>query len=128
MIRRPPRSTRTDTLFPYTTLFRSSAVLQAAEVWRCPRDRRRDCYRLPPHVAAAFLSVVLAPRRFPDHLAGRHILDDARPAGGCRRAARIQAWTGPHSRHHPGDVGRKDRKNVVEGKRGSDIVDHEWGR
>src|SRR3546814_6998285 len=26
MIRRPPRSTRTDTLFPYTTLFRSSAA------------------------------------------------------------------------------------------------------
>src|SRR3546814_16006090 len=25
MIRRPPRSTRTDTLFPYTTLFRSAA-------------------------------------------------------------------------------------------------------
>src|SRR3546814_11881113 len=25
MIRRPPRSTRTDTLFPYTTLFRSGA-------------------------------------------------------------------------------------------------------
>src|SRR3546814_14704608 len=27
MIRRPPRSTRTDTLFPYTTLFRSERVL-----------------------------------------------------------------------------------------------------
>src|SRR3546814_8273793 len=26
MIRRPPRSTRTDTLFPYTTLFRSPSV------------------------------------------------------------------------------------------------------
>src|SRR3546814_3225637 len=26
MIRRPPRSTRTDTLFPYTTLFRSRGV------------------------------------------------------------------------------------------------------
>src|SRR3546814_13542495 len=26
MIRRPPRSTRTDTLFPYTTLFRSVAI------------------------------------------------------------------------------------------------------
>src|SRR3546814_2512484 len=26
MIRRPPRSTRTDTLFPYTTLFRSAEV------------------------------------------------------------------------------------------------------
>src|SRR3546814_5124983 len=29
MIRRPPRSTRTDTLFPYTTLFRSGQVLMA---------------------------------------------------------------------------------------------------
>src|SRR3546814_3469462 len=27
MIRRPPRSTRTDTLFPYTTLFRSRAEI-----------------------------------------------------------------------------------------------------
>src|SRR3546814_7324141 len=27
MIRRPPRSTRTDTLFPYTTLFRSSPTI-----------------------------------------------------------------------------------------------------
>src|SRR3546814_10274574 len=29
MIRRPPRSTRTDTLFPYTTLFRSPAPARA---------------------------------------------------------------------------------------------------
>src|SRR3546814_4817075 len=29
MIRRPPRSTRTDTLFPYTTLFRSYAYLKS---------------------------------------------------------------------------------------------------
>src|SRR3546814_8837661 len=29
MIRRPPRSTRTDTLFPYTTLFRSPAGRRA---------------------------------------------------------------------------------------------------
>src|SRR3546814_10076898 len=28
MIRRPPRSTRTDTLFPYTTLFRSADALR----------------------------------------------------------------------------------------------------
>src|SRR3546814_12075214 len=31
MIRRPPRSTRTDTLFPYTTLFRSPAPLEAGQ-------------------------------------------------------------------------------------------------
>src|SRR3546814_7314963 len=30
MIRRPPRSTRTDTLFPYTTLFRSGFPVLAA--------------------------------------------------------------------------------------------------
>src|SRR3546814_3302964 len=30
MIRRPPRSTRTDTLFPYTTLFRSVSAALAA--------------------------------------------------------------------------------------------------
>src|SRR3546814_4052445 len=36
MIRRPPRSTRTDTLFPYTTLFRSAhlTTLGAAPVSR----------------------------------------------------------------------------------------------
>src|SRR3546814_7032459 len=41
MIRRPPRSTRTDTLFPYTTLFRSplrcvGAVLEGLAL-RCDR-------------------------------------------------------------------------------------------
>src|SRR3546814_19712240 len=30
MIRRPPRSTRTDTLFPYTTLFRSADAVDGA--------------------------------------------------------------------------------------------------
>src|SRR3546814_15869000 len=38
MIRRPPRSTRTDTLFPYTTLFRSPArviVLAFQQCCRC---------------------------------------------------------------------------------------------
>src|SRR3546814_3466391 len=32
MIRRPPRSTRTDTLFPYTTLFRSPREMRCDEV------------------------------------------------------------------------------------------------
>src|SRR3546814_21083129 len=43
MIRRPPRSTRTDTLFPYTTLFRSASATKPvggdfgvrASVYRC---------------------------------------------------------------------------------------------
>src|SRR3546814_7064451 len=32
MIRRPPRSTRTDTLFPYTTLFRSRGIPTSLDI------------------------------------------------------------------------------------------------
>src|SRR3546814_7470625 len=39
MIRRPPRSTRTDTLFPYTTLFRSPQLTRWAMVSRHSRSR-----------------------------------------------------------------------------------------
>src|SRR3546814_980713 len=55
MIRRPPRSTRTDTLFPYTTLFRS--VTKAgladyyAEVWP----------HIAPYVTGRPLSLVRCP-------------------------------------------------------------------
>src|SRR3546814_16602388 len=41
MIRRPPRSTRTDTLFPYTTLFRFNAMV-ADYNSRCGRFRYRS--------------------------------------------------------------------------------------
>src|SRR3546814_8026752 len=43
MIRRPPRSTRTDTLFPYTTLFRSPRLrTRSLHAGRDPRDPRLD--------------------------------------------------------------------------------------
>src|SRR3546814_8413098 len=46
MIRRPPRSTRTDTLFPYTTLFRSGDTEQAAS----PHHAAPRCHaRAPKH-------------------------------------------------------------------------------
>src|SRR3546814_1287617 len=57
MIRRPPRSTRTDTLFPYTTLFRSSRS-------RCTR-RRTPCWLRTGSAAAApprVPTVCLVPR------------------------------------------------------------------
>src|SRR3546814_10091887 len=52
MIRRPPRSTRTDTLFPYTTLFRSNRLLRQPFLdlaghggsRRAPGDRPRGRY------------------------------------------------------------------------------------
>src|SRR3546814_14093220 len=46
MIRRPPRSTRTDTLFPYTTLFRSSLIQRRtdleAQATRLEEDKARE--------------------------------------------------------------------------------------
>src|SRR3546814_2062140 len=44
MIRRPPRSTRTDTLFPYTTLFRSLGIVRQLRfhlVADAPHEQRR---------------------------------------------------------------------------------------
>src|SRR3546814_4414488 len=49
MIRRPPRSTRTDTLFPYTTLFRSQDI----EDVRTQLRRRRTHLRLPRPLSIA---------------------------------------------------------------------------
>src|SRR3546814_16944839 len=47
MIRRPPRSTRTDTLFPYTTLFRSKDLELVRIVYHdVPRELRGDNQRL----------------------------------------------------------------------------------
>src|SRR3546814_8679859 len=45
MIRRPPRSTRTDTLFPYTTLFRSYSDICFVQRWRPhPTDAGKSIY------------------------------------------------------------------------------------
>src|SRR3546814_3064469 len=62
MIRRPPRSTRTDTLFPYTTLFRSPAKDQFLD--RSVEDvnaliQHFGCFRRGTHRdALRFLAVV----------------------------------------------------------------------
>src|SRR3546814_9508953 len=45
MIRRPPRSTRTDTLFPYTTLFRSNHAERAHEARKRPEPALHDALR-----------------------------------------------------------------------------------
>src|SRR3546814_9494181 len=51
MIRRPPRSTRTDTLFPYTTLFRSASqsnentVSLRRRYFLCPKTHSGDLRR-----------------------------------------------------------------------------------
>src|SRR3546814_8440479 len=58
MIRRPPRSTRTDTLFPYTTLFRSTSA-----VWFAQLIIVRGPHRRPPRLAAPPRARFAAPPR-----------------------------------------------------------------
>src|SRR3546814_8272906 len=65
MVRSPPRSTRTDTLFPYTTLFRSEAATEGAGqgCWRPGLWNEADvqgpgCDPLPPARGAARLGSV----------------------------------------------------------------------
>src|SRR3546814_2708364 len=43
MVRRPPRSTLTDTLFPYTTLFRSPGAHQVEDYGAQHQQRNDDC-------------------------------------------------------------------------------------
>src|SRR3546814_1377104 len=57
MIRRPPRSTRTDTLFPYTTLFRSHLALpreplSTARYWCGHRYNQSGSMHHPPPALA----------------------------------------------------------------------------
>src|SRR3546814_14271643 len=80
MIRRPPRSTRTDTLFPYTTLFRSDAVAQA------PGAARRRA-RHPPPAPRTELWIAT----FHD----RHFLEPGKRAGGS--GVKAHAALGPGS-------------------------------
>src|SRR3546814_6721749 len=59
MIRRPPRSTRTDTLCPYTTLFRSPPT---SKVFCCGRDVRLGLHRCRKGIGPAPFPV---PARWP---------------------------------------------------------------
>src|SRR3546814_4081087 len=62
MIRRPPRSTRTDTLFPYTTLFRS-AQANSRRAAAARRSGTGGCGSCPHLLCVAALAEAFAQRR-----------------------------------------------------------------
>src|SRR3546814_12189876 len=70
MIRRPPRSTRTDTLFPYTTLFRS-------HVPAAPRQAQRKRWRKGWRAGKARASCGILPRTHAHdaHHPGVHVIE-----------------------------------------------------
>src|SRR3546814_20672674 len=114
MIRRPPRSTRTDTLFPYTTLFRSSALVllrkEAARETREQDDRQadqRDEYCEPAQRSrqdpsdAALITVSRT---------SEPVVESSKEAPGSTREPVLLALVFGYGR-------RDDRKSVGEGQR-----------
>src|SRR3546814_12115183 len=95
MIRRPPRSTRTDTLFPYTTLFRS--VLEFAQ-FHAARLHHLGCMLVVDQREEQMLQRRIFMTAF--RCVGERVME-----GGFQRSS------------------KRDRKSVVEGKSVSVRVD-----
>src|SRR3546814_1773820 len=92
MIRRPPRSTRTDTLFPYTTLFRSAIKVSELLQPALAVGHHRPIGDIDGEGLGEFETLGLAARD-----------DLAELLGGRARE---------HHRHQAGEVQRLDRKST----------------
>src|SRR3546814_17040705 len=111
MTRRPPRSTRTDTLFPYTTLFRSAAgnVLRrhsgafADVLARAGADRIRRPHLDPVAVAAGAAPGAAHARRadlaLRDGARAHRGSPDGRAGPSDHRARRYPTQPRPHTAH-----------------------------
>src|SRR3546814_3863791 len=127
MIRRPPRSTRTDTLFPYTTLFRSPQYREPplkisgdADWWNY-RDnddnyfkQPGDLFRLmtPAQQQALFDNTARAMGDAPDFIKQRHVgnctkADPAYGAGVEAALRKLGAFAGTNS---PNSLDRKSTR------------------
>src|SRR3546814_19736909 len=112
MIRRPPRSTRTDTLLPYTTLFRSHPVRGNAACLRAPaagRQVARHRRLQPRRRAAGRISGGGPPRgpaRVPGAEAGIQPPSPPRPRSSAARPVHPR-------RNRRGDNGRSSRGEKV---------------
>src|SRR3546814_12395487 len=125
MIRRPPRSTRTDTLFPYTTLFRSRLLFIRCRLRMVnaeDQDRRQQAWN-------ADGNEVEPQRQFGAHKHtnhdrrhnGSHTPDTKEPSQpDCTKRVRVelaQVGAAYATRHTGRSAFKQDRKEVVEGKK-----------
>src|SRR3546814_7605743 len=97
MIRRPPRSTRTDTLFPYTTLFRSAHERRDEGAARDPGDRE-----------------------------GTGRAEEGRSEPGCGPGKGVGAAMSPSPRAAPKPHGTHARRHSREGGNPVDLHSVEW--
>src|SRR3546814_4927686 len=91
MIRRPPRSTRTDTLFPYTTLFRSGKRRKAVQDERKDTDIENLADEPAEHI------VLAAHRRSEEHTSELQSLMRISYAVFCLKKKQLQANSEEHT-------------------------------
>src|SRR3546814_17992241 len=122
MFRRPPRSTRTDTLFPYTTLFRSEMLLQ-------PEGEQQFLYLAFQRAVAVeedILGELLGDRRAAlHHMAGAQI-----GVSGAQQADRIDAEMAVEAAVLGGDQGLRPggRQGLQRPRSEERRVGKEWVR
>src|SRR3546814_5121934 len=103
MIRRPPRSTRTDTLFPYTTLFRS---------------RVADAVELPARRSFAVADIPARPARIPPDIVPFADARAASPAGDRDASSGPDGARGSRALYSPPPrQGGLDRQSGVQPRR-----------
>src|SRR3546814_7414414 len=110
MIRRPPRSTRTDTLFPYTTLFRSLFGLSSQRTTRYAfTSRSRFHTNMTKKCAFAFLCSArlhkfwTEPTRSEEHTSELQSLMRISYAVFCLKKKKQTNQTKPHRKKTPQD-------------------------
>src|SRR3546814_4133401 len=103
MIRRPPRSTRTDTLFPYTTLFRSAHLVDA-EAGAVEARLVSGCGRA--------LGIEGRQRHHCQELASARVHHDASGADGTELLHRAGQLAGQQVLHAQIDAEAEDRKST----------------
>src|SRR3546814_11399874 len=134
MIRRPPRSTRTDTLFPYTTLFRSPPVAGDVDYDKRKRSHAKEKQQIAalvarqiPEGATIFIDIGTTMEAVAEALLNHRRLTvvtnhlTVAPILNCKREFQVILAGGvlKHNDQAPtGEATRQDRKSVAEGKRG----------
>src|SRR3546814_19347167 len=129
MLWRPPRSTRTDTLFPYTTLFRSPREAAPCRPPMRPGDRERRPCRPPPSPAGLRRAQLRKPLHtcFIRERTAPGLSDDGSLGAICRltalaahRRSGVATQKAANATHHRStlpDARTTDRKSGEEGKR-----------
>src|SRR3546814_16541578 len=126
MIRRPPRSTRTDTLFPYTTLFRSHGVEHGILAVIAPEEE--VIREVQPAAEAGDMDRPVLLQHGVAEVGARNLLDGGLDADLGQALLQQHGFRLGSGRIAEIDRDGADRKSVVWGKNESVRVDQGGGR